>query len=119
MDLSKSIYVYSLSNVAPTTLLAPLEAKEKEPPHRNYLLQAEAEERREVNRGILSPSCLQLCRDIRTNKHFKQNALPRVAPSVTLFNDTPDAGIFKSNEQCIKLVLHEVKKKRERVKGSF
>lgn len=40
-------------------------------------------------------------------------ALPRVAPSITLFNDTPDAGIFKSNEQCVKLVLHEVKKKIE------
>lgn len=36
-----------------------------------------------------------------------------MAPSITLFNDTPDAGIFKSNEQCVKLVLHEVKKKKE------
>lgn len=66
-----------------------------------------------VDGGALSPSCLQLCRDRGTNKHFKQNALPRVAPSITLFNDTPDAGIFKSNEQCIKLVLHEVKKKKK------
>lgn len=68
--------------------------------------------------GTLSWSCLQHCRDMRTNKHFKQNAWPRVAPSITLFNDTPDAGIFKSNEQCIKLVLHEVKKKCK-WKGAF
>lgn len=37
-----------------------------------------------------------------------------MALSITLFNDTPDAGIFKSNEQCVKLVLHEVKKKKKK-----
>ena len=44
-------------------------------------------------------------------------SLPRVAPSIMLFNATPDAGIFKSNEQCIKLVLHEVTEKEKNIES--
>lgn len=59
----------------------------------------------------------RLHRHVSANKHFQPSALPRVAPSIMLFNATPDAGIFKSNEQCIKLVLHEVTEKEKNIES--
>lgn len=120
VDLSESIYVCSLSRVAPAALQAPLWAEARRLPCRRAAT-CSGQKRTVGWTGAPRPH-RRLRRHVSANKHFQPSALPRVAPSIMLFNATPDAGIFKSNEQCIKLVLHEVtekEKKYRKWKGAF